>query len=129
MCGRRARLFSNQSDGPMIADDRDGVFETAIKMITAPVWVPIYFAGVGIKKLGQALQRRKPEQVQQVEALQPWMPSREFERAVYAALILAGEPINNRRLAELMDALQVKPQGGSRSSRASSAKPARVARF
>ena len=32
-----------------------------------------------------------------------WQPSREFERAVYAALILAGEPVNNRRLAELMD--------------------------
>jgi len=27
----------------------------------------------------------------------------EVERAVYAALILAGEPVNNRRLAELMD--------------------------
>ena len=32
-----------------------------------------------------------------------WQPSREFDRAVYAALILAGEPVNNRRLAELMD--------------------------
>jgi len=31
------------------------------------------------------------------------MPTREFERAVFAALILAGEPVNNRRLAELMD--------------------------
>jgi chromosome segregation and condensation protein ScpB len=31
------------------------------------------------------------------------VPSKEFERAVYAALILAGEPINHRRLAELMD--------------------------
>jgi hypothetical protein len=29
-------------------------------------------------------------------------PTRDFERAVYAALILAGEPVNNRRLAELM---------------------------
>ena len=42
-----------------------------------------------------------------MEVLQPvptWaLPSREFERAVYAALILAGEPVNNRRLAELMD--------------------------
>jgi hypothetical protein len=32
-----------------------------------------------------------------------WMPTRDIERAVYAALILAGEPVNNRRLAELMD--------------------------
>jgi hypothetical protein len=31
------------------------------------------------------------------------MPTREFERAVFAALILACEPINNRRLSELMD--------------------------
>ena len=31
------------------------------------------------------------------------MPTREFECAVFAALILAGEPVNNRRLAELMD--------------------------
>jgi hypothetical protein len=50
--------------------------------------------------------KRKPKPVEQVEVLQPvptWMPSKEFERAVYAALILAGEPVNNRRLAELMD--------------------------
>ena len=49
--------------------------------------------------------KRKPKPVEQVEVLQPvptWQPSREFERAVYAALILAGEPVNNRRLAELM---------------------------
>lgn len=48
--------------------------------------------------------RHKP-QVQQVEVLQPvWtMPTTEIERAVYAALILAGEPVNNRRLAKLMD--------------------------
>jgi chromosome segregation and condensation protein ScpB len=39
-----------------------------------------------------------------VEVLQPvWaMPRTEVERAVVAALVLAGEPINNRRLAELM---------------------------
>ena len=90
----------------MIADDREGPIETALKMITAPVWVPLYFAGVGAVKVWKALQRRKPKPVEQVEVLQPaptWQPSREFERAVYAALILAGEPVNNRRLAELMD--------------------------
>jgi len=50
--------------------------------------------------------RRKPKPVERVEVLQPaptWMPSKEFKRAVYAALSLAGEPVNNRRLAELMD--------------------------
>ena len=46
--------------------------------------------------------RRKPNPEVQVEVLQPvWtMPSTEIERAVYAALILAGEPVNNRRLAQ-----------------------------
>ena len=88
----------------MIADDRDHPIEWMVKMITAPVWVPIYFAGVGAVKVWKALPRRKPKQEQQIEVLQPvWtMPTTEIERAVYAALILAGEPINNRRLAELM---------------------------
>ena len=31
-----------------------------------------------------------------------WMPKTEVERAVVAALILAGEPVNNRTLAALM---------------------------
>jgi hypothetical protein len=88
-----AGLFSNHGE-PMIADDRDGAFETAIKMITAPVWVPLYFAGVGIVKLGAALQRRKSKQEQQqVEILQPvWTPVSDLERTVYAAMILAGRP-------------------------------------
>jgi uncharacterized membrane protein len=48
--------------------------------------------------------KKKPAPEQQVELLQPvWQyPTTEIERAVYAALILAGEPVNNRRLAELM---------------------------
>ena len=90
----------------MIADEREGPIETAFKMITAPVWVPIYLAYVGCRKLAEAWSRRKPKPVEP-EVLTPvqptWQPSREFERAVYAALILAGEPVNNRRLAELMD--------------------------
>jgi hypothetical protein len=88
----------------MIADDKDHPIETMVKLLTLPVWGPCYLAGVGAVKVWKALQRRKPEQVQQAELLQTWMPTREFERAVFAALILAGEPINNnRRLAELMD--------------------------
>jgi hypothetical protein len=90
----------------MIADDRDTPFETAVKMITAPAWIPIYFAWVGCRKAAEAWSRRKPKLVEP-EVLTPvqpaWQPTREFERAVFAALILAGEPINNRRLAELMD--------------------------
>jgi hypothetical protein len=31
-----------------------------------------------------------------------WVPHNNVERAVYAALILAGEPVNNGRLAALM---------------------------
>ena len=87
----------------MIADDKDHPLETAVKLIFAPVWGPVYLAGVGIKKLCQALQRRKPKQEQQAEVLQLWMPTKDIERAVYAELILAGEPVNNRRLAELME--------------------------
>ncbi len=58
-----------------------------------------------LRDLWQAVFKRSepaaPEQ--QVEVLQPvFLPRTEVERAVYAALVLAGEPVNNRRLAELM---------------------------
>ena len=64
--------------------------------------------------------RRKPKPVERVEVLQPaptWMPSKEFKRAVYAALILAGEPVNNRRLAELMGSALANVHAESHSSR------------
>ena len=48
---------------------------------------------------------------------QVWFPKSELERTVYAALVLAGEPVNNLKLAALMG---VSPgevlQDGSRSS-------------
>ena len=100
----------------------------AVKVLTAPILVPIYFIGLGVWKRSAALQRRKPTVEQQVEVLQPWMPTTDVERAVYAALILSGQPVNNRRLAELMDCLRVKPHGGWPSLRASSARPARAER-
>ena len=81
----------------MIADDREGPIETALKMITAPVWIPLYLIGVGAVKVWKALQRRKPEQ-QVPEVLTPvpmWQPVTELERAVAAAMILAGRPISN----------------------------------
>ena len=53
----------------MIADDKDHPLETAVKLLTLPVWGPIYLAGVGIMKLSTALRRRKPKQEQQVEVL------------------------------------------------------------
>lgn len=40
-----------------------------------------------------------------------WMPRTEVERTVYAALILAGEPVNNLKLAALMG---VSPSEASR---------------
>ena len=59
-----------------------------------------------LREIWQALFKRRepPAPEQRVDVLQPvWtMPTTEIERAVYAALILAGEPVNNRRLAELM---------------------------
>jgi hypothetical protein len=97
----------------MIADEREGPIETAFKMITAPVGVPIYFAYVGCRKLAEAWSRRKPKEPT-MEILPPaptWIPTRDIERAVYAALILAGEPVNNRRIAELM---RVSPPEASR---------------
>ena len=89
----------------MIADDREGPIETALKLITAPVWVPLYIAGVGAVKVWKVLQRRKPEQ-QVPEVLAPvpmWTPVTELERAVAAAMILAGRPISNAELARLMN--------------------------
>ena len=89
----------------MIANDKESPLEVAVKMITAPVWVPIYFAWVGCRKVVKAWPRRKPKPIKQ-EILPPattaWMPKTESERTVYAALILAGEPVNNLKLAALM---------------------------
>jgi hypothetical protein len=90
----------------MIADNRETTFEVALKLITAPVWVPIYLAYVGCRTLAEARVHRKakPVEPEVFNPVQPtWVPTRDIERPVYAALILAGEPVNNRRLAELMD--------------------------
>ena len=44
-CSRtRPGSSSNQRMDFMIADNREGPIETALKMLTAPVWVPIYLA-------------------------------------------------------------------------------------
>ncbi len=101
----------------MIADDREGPIETALKMITAPVWVPLYPAGVGAVKVWKALQRRKPEQ-QVPEVLAPvrmWTPVTDLERAVAAAMILAGRPVSNAELTRFMN---VSPGEASQSVKA-----------
>jgi hypothetical protein len=89
----------------MIADSREGPIETFLKLITAPVWATIYFGYLSCRRLaeGWSKGKTKPKTKPKRADLNPaWMPATEIERAVYAALILAGEPINNRRLAELM---------------------------
>jgi hypothetical protein len=55
--------------------------------------------------LTSRFKRKLPERVMQEEVLPSapaWSPRTELERTVFAALYLAGEPVNNRRLAELM---------------------------
>jgi hypothetical protein len=85
----------------MIADNREGPIDTFLKLITAPVWVPIYLVYLGCQTVAEGWSKRKAKP--ETTDLSPaWMPATEIERAVYAALILAGEPVNNRRLAELM---------------------------
>ena len=68
--------------------------------------MPLYLAYLGCRRVAEAWAGHKAKPMEP-EVLTPvqsrWVPSKEFERAVYAALILAGEPVNNRRLAELMD--------------------------
>jgi hypothetical protein len=81
----------------MIANEKEGALELAVKMIAAPVWVPVYCTYVGCRKLTDALRKSRT-----IELSPSWMPANEVERSVYAALIIAGEPVNNRRLSELM---------------------------
>jgi len=81
----------------MIANEKEGALELAVKMIAAPVWVPVYCVYLGYRKASDTLRKSKTPE------LSPgWMPANEVERSVYAALIIAGEPVNNRRLAYLM---------------------------
>ena len=83
----------------MIANDKESPLEVAVKMITAPVWVPDL---LHLRWLSQGGRGVVEAQAEVGRARAPgsgsaatWQPSREFERAVYAALILAGEAVNN----------------------------------
>ena len=66
--------------------------------------------------------KRKPEPVRAGRSpgsrSPPGSPRTEIERTVFAALFLAGEPVNNRRLAELMRVSTRGSHDGSRSSKA-----------
>ncbi len=81
----------------MIADNREGPIEVFVKVITSPLWGPIFLTYLGCRKAADLLVTPKT-----AEHIPSWMPANEIERAVYAALIVAGEPVNNCRLAELM---------------------------
>jgi hypothetical protein len=75
----------------VIADDRETTLEVALKLITAPAWVPVYLAyrRVAEARLGR---KAKPETVD----LKPvWVPKSDMERAIYAALLVAGKPVTN----------------------------------
>jgi hypothetical protein len=85
----------------MIADNTEGPIETFLKLVTAPMWLPLYFGYLGCLKLAEVW--AKKAKLETTDVSPAWTPATEMERAVYAALILAGEPVNNRRLAELMD--------------------------
>ena len=97
----------------MIATDSEGPLEVAVKMIAAPVWVPIYFAYLGCRKVASAWPKRQAKNEPEIlpPMQQAWVPKSEIERTVYAALILAGEPVNNLKLAALMG---VSPSESSR---------------
>ena len=105
----------------MIADDEWSPLETAVAIIAAPAWVPVYFAWVGCRKAAEAWSKRKPKPVEP-EILQPvqqvWLPKNELERTVCAALVLTGEPVNNLKLAALRGVSPGEAHDGSRSSKA-----------
>lgn len=91
----------------MIADDRWTTTETAVAIMTAPIWLPFYIVWKGCVALKQSLaSQRGPTPVLQHrldhQLFSPWVPQTELERTVYAALVLAGEPVNNLKLAALM---------------------------
>lgn len=96
---------SNLKEVTMIADDRPGPIETAITILTAPIWIPFYGLWKGCGKLGKwCAARHAPKPEMQSEVLQPqmWTPVSDLERQVFAAMILAGRPVTNAELARLM---------------------------
>ena len=77
----------------MIADDRDHPIEWAVKLVTMPIWGPVFLVGVGATKVWNAMSGRKPKPEPKVIVPQPvWTPVSDLERTVYAAMILAGRP-------------------------------------
>ena len=65
----------------MVAGGKETAIEVAVKAITAPIWLPIYFAYLGCRKVAETLAKRrvKPDTAE----LSPvWMPATDIERAV-----------------------------------------------
>ncbi len=65
------------------------------------MWGPIYLAYVGCLKLAEARADRKAKP-ETVELKPVWVPQTEMERAIYAALLVAGKPVTNDELARLL---------------------------
>lgn len=86
----------------MVADDREGVIQFALKLLLSPVWVPAYVVVAGVRKLGEALEKRKiAEEEPPKHDLWASLTS-EDQRAVVAALIKIGRPAKNVELAQAM---------------------------
>ena len=75
----------------MVADSDPGLVERLLTILTFPLWGPVW----GIETLWR--RRRKPQPMPEI-----WVPKSETERAVLAALILAGRPVTNDELAQFM---------------------------
>ena len=62
----------------MIANDKQSPLEVAVKMITAPVWLPIYFAYTGCRRLAEARTDRKAKP--ETAELKPvWVPKTDMD--------------------------------------------------
>ena len=70
----------------MIADEREGPIEALVKLLTVPLWGPVYMAILGWRQLKNL---RKEDVNVKVEELAPqtWSPASELERRVVAAMV------------------------------------------
>lgn len=83
----------------MRADDHLTPGDGVVLVLLAPVWLPVLLTRTCWRKLAEMRERRKREAGR---AEQAWAPQTDMERAVYAALLVAGKPVTNDELARLM---------------------------
>lgn len=74
-------------------------------IITVPFWLPFYGLWKGYLVIAALGERKGAPQASTLLCQPPaaWTPQTDLERTVYAALVLAGEPVNNLKLAALMN--------------------------